>query len=71
MLAPARTPKPIVDKLSSEIAKILVMPDINEKLASQGADPFISTPEQFAALIKADMAKYAQVIKTANIKLED
>ena len=71
MLAPARTPKPIVDKLSSEIAKILVMPDINEKLASQGADPFISTPEQFAALIKADMAKYAQVIKTANIKLEN
>lgn len=71
VLAPAGTPKPIVDKLSSEIARILAMPDISEKLASQGAAPFISTPEQFAALIKADMARYAHVIKTANIKLEN
>jgi tripartite-type tricarboxylate transporter receptor subunit TctC len=70
VLAPAGTPKDIVDKLSTEIAKILVMPDIKEMLASMGVDPFISTPEHFAALIKADMAQYAKVIKIANIKLE-
>jgi len=71
ILAPAATPKPIVDKLSAEIAKILAMPDIKEKLYSQGMDVFISTPERFAALLKADAAKYASVIKTANIKLEN
>jgi tripartite-type tricarboxylate transporter receptor subunit TctC len=70
LLAPAATPKPIVEKLNSEIAKALAAPDIKEKLLSQGMDPFISTPEQFAALIKADLAKFTRIIKTANIKLE-
>ena len=70
ILAPAGTPKGIVDKLSIEIARILTLPDIKEKIVSQGAEPFISSPEQFAALMKADMAKYARIIKTAKIKLE-
>jgi len=69
ILAPAKTPKPIIDRLSTEVAKILVLPDIKEKLDSQGLVPFISTPEQFAAQIKVDMAKYAKIIKIANIKL--
>lgn len=68
VVAPAGTPKPVVDKLSTEIARILAMPDIKERLEGEGADPFISTPEQFAALLKAEMAKFAQIIKTANIK---
>lgn len=71
VLAPAGVPKAILDKLSSEIAKIVVMPDVKEKLASQGMDPFISTPEQLAALMKTDMLRYAKIIKTANIKIED
>ena len=70
ILAPANTPKGIVDKLSAEIARILAMPDTRKNLASMGAGALISTPEQFAALMKADMAKYAKVIKTANIKIE-
>ncbi len=70
VLAPAGTPKEIVNKLNTEIAKILTMPDMKEKLVSQGLDPLISTPDQFAALIKSDMAKFGQIIKTANIKLE-
>ena len=69
-LAPAATPAPIVAKLNSEIARILAMQDIREKLVSQGMDPFISSPEQFAALIKADLAKFTRIIKSANIKLE-
>jgi len=71
VLAPAGTPRPIVDKLSTEMAKILATPDFKEKLASQGVDPFITTPEQFAALIRTDMAKYGRIIKAANIKLEN
>ena len=71
VLAPAGTPKAIIDKLSNEIAKILAMPDIRERLISQGLEPFISTPEQFAALMKADMAKYANLVKAANIKFDN
>jgi tripartite-type tricarboxylate transporter receptor subunit TctC len=70
ILAAARTPREIVNKLASEIAKIQRMPDFREKLATQGVEPLVMGPDQFAALIKSDMAKYAKVIKTANIKLE-
>lgn len=71
IVAPAGTPKTVVDKFSTEIARMLAMPGIKEKLASQGLDPFICTPEQFAALMKAETLRYAKVIKTANIKLGD
>jgi tripartite-type tricarboxylate transporter receptor subunit TctC len=70
LLAPAATPRPIIDKWNAEVGRILALPDIRDKLLSQGMDPFIATPDKFAALIKADFAKYAQVIKSANIKLE-
>jgi len=71
ILAPAATPKPIINKLSAEIAKILAMPDTKDKLGSQGMEPFISTPEQFDALMRADSAQYARIIKSANIKVEN
>ncbi len=69
-LAPAATPGAIISKWNSEMASVLALPDIREKLLSQGMEPFISTPEQFTVLIKTDFAKYARVIKNANIKLE-
>ncbi len=68
--APAATPKAIIDKLSAEIARILVKPEVKEKLVGQGMDPFISSPEQAAALMKADLAKFIKVIKAANIKID-
>ncbi len=71
VLAPAAIPKEIVDKLSTEIARILTVPEFKEKLISQALEAFISTPDQFAALMKADMSKFAKVIKTANIKIEN
>ena len=71
VLAPAGTPKTIIDKLSTEIARIVAMPDVQDYLATQGMNPFSSTPEQLAALMKTDMAKWAKVIKAANIKLEN
>ena len=70
ILAPARTPKEIVGKLASEIAAIERTPDFKEKLDGQGVEPFILMPDQFAALIRADTARFAKVIKAANIKLE-
>ena len=70
LLAPAATPRPIIDKLNAEVGRVLALPDLRDKLVSQGMDPFIANPDQFAALIKTDFAKYAKIIKTANIKLE-
>lgn len=71
VLAPAGTPKEIINRLSSEIGKILALPDTKEKFASQGLEPFISSPDQFSALLKTDMARYARIIKAANIKFEN
>ena len=70
VLAPAGTPKPIVDKLSAEIRGILAAPEFQATLAKQGLDAFISTPEQFSALMKSDFDRYARIVKTANIKVE-
>lgn len=70
LLAPAATPPAIVGKINSEIGKALALPDLRDKLLSQGMAPFISAPDQFSALIKADHAKFMRIIKTANIKLE-
>ena len=70
LLAPAGTPRAIIDKLSGELAKIVATADYREKVAAQGVMPLYSTPEQVAGLIKADMAKYARVIKAANFRFE-
>ena len=71
VLAPAGSPRPIITRLSNEIAKILAMPDIAEKLVKAGMEPWHLGPEKTAAQMKADYAESAKVIKTANIKLED
>jgi len=70
ILAPANTPPPIIDKLSSEIGRILRTPDVRDTLLTMGADPFPGTPRQFSELIKADLVKYAKLIKDAKIRLE-
>jgi len=69
--ARAGTAKEIIDKISAEIGTILATPDFRQKLDSQGMEPFISNPDQFAKLIRAEMAKYGKIIRTANIKLEN
>jgi tripartite-type tricarboxylate transporter receptor subunit TctC len=68
LLAPAATPRDIVNRVSSELAKILATADMRDKLATQGADPFISSPDQFAAVMRADTARYGKVIREAGIK---
>ena len=71
VLAPAATPKQIIDKLSTEIGSILATPDAREQFDGQGLHTFISTPDQFAALMKSDMAMYLKVIRSANIKIDE
>jgi tripartite-type tricarboxylate transporter receptor subunit TctC len=69
LLAPAATPRDIINRVSAEVAKILATADMKEKLAAQGADPFISNPDQFAAIMRADSARYGKVIREAGIKV--
>ena len=70
VLAPAKTPKAIIDKLSLEYARILRTPELRDTLLRMGADPLVGSAEQFAALIKADLVRYAKLIRDAKIKLE-
>jgi tripartite-type tricarboxylate transporter receptor subunit TctC len=70
ILAPAGTPSEVIDKISTETAKIVSTPDTREKLRNQGMEPFILTPDQVSALVRADVAKYARIVKTANIRVE-
>ena len=67
---PAGIPKPIIDKIAAEIAKLVALPDTKEKLAAQGCEPYYNGPEKTAVLIREDIEKYAKIIKTANIKVE-
>ncbi len=70
ILAPAGTPKAVVQRLHDEIAKILAQPDTRDKVVGLGFDIVASTPEQFAAQIRNEVAKWSKVVKEANIKVE-
>jgi tripartite-type tricarboxylate transporter receptor subunit TctC len=70
LVAPAATPRDVVNKLSAETARILQIADVKSRLAELGAEPIGSTPEQFTAHIKAEIDKWAKVIKEANVELQ-
>jgi tripartite-type tricarboxylate transporter receptor subunit TctC len=67
LFAPANTPRDTVARLANEVSAILKRPEVREKIAAQGADVIGGTPEQFAAFIRADSAKWAQLIRKQNI----
>lgn len=68
MLAPARTPDAIIRQLNAEVAKVMTRADIREKLVAAGTDAMSTSPEEFAAIIQADMAKWGKVIREAGIR---
>ena len=70
IFVPAGTPAPIVDRLHTEIRKILAQPEMQEKMKGFGMEPADLTTAQIAAFQKAEVEKWAQVIKAANIKAE-
>jgi len=70
LLAPAGTPREIVMRLNSEVARALREPDARERLYSIGAEPMNGTPEEFQAYINSEMAKWSKVVKTAGIRAD-
>jgi tripartite-type tricarboxylate transporter receptor subunit TctC len=70
MFAPAKTPKPIVAKLNTEVVKVLNMPDIRERLAQQGSDAAPTTPEELAIFQKAEIAKWAKVVRASGARID-
>ena len=70
VLAPAGTPKDIVDKLNAEMNKALAAPDVRQRMLDAGIEPAGGTPQQFAGFIQSEMAKWGKVAKTAGIQPE-
>ena len=67
ILAPAGTPRPVIARLNGELVKIMHSPEMKERLAGIGTDPVTSTPEEFAAYLKAEIARWGEVIRKANL----
>jgi tripartite-type tricarboxylate transporter receptor subunit TctC len=70
VLGPAQLPREITQKLNSEIGAILRLPDVAEKIASQGGEIVAGTPESFAAFLPADSAAWGRLVREANVKVD-
>ena len=70
VLAPAGTPTAAVSRLHTEISKIVQLQEIKDRWAGLGAEPLHNTPEQFAAFLKADVSKWAKVVREASVKID-
>jgi tripartite-type tricarboxylate transporter receptor subunit TctC len=70
MFAPAKTPRAIITKVHAEVVKALNSPDVRERLVGLGSDPVGSTPEEFGAYVKTELARWGKVIRDNNIRSE-
>ncbi len=70
VLAPAGTPRPIINRLNAELVKTMQVPDLKERLAAMATDPVTSTPEEFADLIKQEISRWAKVVREAGLKAD-
>lgn len=70
LLAPAKTPRPIVARLNAEVVRILGTPEVKKIFSNEGAEAVGNSPEAFAAVVKSETAKWAKVVKTAGIKID-
>ncbi len=68
---PAGTPRDIINKLSTDINRVLAMPDTIERLAAAGTDPFPGSPDQFAAFLKVEIDKWGKVVKSIGLKMDN
>ena len=70
LFSPAGTPRDIVVRLNAETVRALKLPDVRQLMLAQGAEPVSDSPEQFAALVRADIAKWAEVVRKSGAKAD-
>jgi tripartite-type tricarboxylate transporter receptor subunit TctC len=70
VLVPAGTPKEIITSLHREMVRIIALPDMKERLPTLGFEPIGNTPEEFEAQIKAEIEKWARIVRDANVKTQ-
>jgi tripartite-type tricarboxylate transporter receptor subunit TctC len=70
MLAPAGTPLPVLERISAEMKKVMAVPELRSRLQAEGADPVGSTPQEFTAFFKAEIAKWTRTVQAAGIRSE-
>ena len=70
LFAPGGTPRAVVDKLNAEVVRILQLPDVRERLAAEAFELPADTPDQFAAIVKGEMARWAKLVKETGARVE-
>ena len=70
LMAPGGTPQPLIQKISADVARIVATPEIQERILSQASEPVGNRPEEYAAFINAEIVKWRDLIKLANIKAD-
>ena len=70
LMAPTGTPKPVIDKLNTEVNNILKRPDVKKAWNEQGAEPMIMTPAQFEKYLNQDIVKWAKIVKISGARVE-
>jgi tripartite-type tricarboxylate transporter receptor subunit TctC len=70
LMAPAGTPPEVVRKINADVRELLASKDVADKFAAQGAEPLATTPEQFAGIVKGDIAKWSDVVKASGAKVD-
>ena len=70
LTAPAKTPREVIAKINADVLKVVNSPELKERLKAEGSDPVGNTPEQFGVFLRDEIAKWAKVIKFANVKPE-
>ena len=70
LMVPAATPKPVIEKLNAEVAKVLQSPDIKDNWAKQGAQPMPMKPDEFGRFLRADIEKWGKLVKATGMQIE-
>jgi len=70
LMAPAATPKPVIEKLNAEVVKVLQSPDIKQNWTKQGAQPMPMKPDEFDRFLRADIEKWGKLVKATGMKVD-